>query len=98
MLPSEHYIEYQNISNGSTFNAPGNGWICLNGTISNSHPSYVSITGDPTAALAYSESNGSLIMMFPVIKGKIFRVWFMNTSDTKMKFIYSIGQKSIIRY
>lgn len=98
MLPSNHYTEYQNISNGDTFSAPDNGWICLNGTISNNIPSYVSISGNPSEALAYSDFNGSLSMMFPVVKGKTFRVWFMHTSDTTMKFIYPIGQKSIIKY
>jgi hypothetical protein len=97
MLPSTVSIDYYNVSSGDTFISPANGWVSLKGAVSQNARSFISVTGDPSEQLNYSEINGHVSMIFPIIKGKTFRIWF-NTSDITMKFIYSIGQKSIIKY
>lgn len=94
-MPSSSSIAWTVGASGSTYVAPANGWVIMQGASTSSFgyaTLYTSENVNMTSAL-YSSSIGYKIYV-PVHKGSIITLGYSNVSISVLNFVYAIGSES----
>ena len=97
-MPSDKYIDLTLGANNSTYTAPANGWVKLDGlTTSSTNLAYglENMTSGVSSILRVN-SNGTAFKTFiPVTKGDVFKLMYeANITDFVFRFVYAVGSES----
>ena len=93
-FPSNNYDDLELGASGTQYTAPANGWVYIGGI----GPSFVDIAASGTNTgygYCYSSRSDKFVRaLLPVVKGKVFQVFYDNsfTSDFGFGFIYAEGE------
>ena len=100
MFPSNRYVDLELKASGSTYTAPANGWVFLQGTASGSNIQLdLGNTATAMGSRIILTNSGNIgKVLLPVNKDDIYSVYYGSLSANIFRFVYTEGQLSIIKY
>ena len=105
ILPSNDYVDLTIGDTGTTYIAPANGWVFFSRCNNNAASTWIGISGINALSVSSSTDQAwTLQVMKPVKKGEVFRINYIlasgswRTSEDNLRFFYTEGQRSIIKY